>query len=129
MRFAFGAYRTGLTNVERIVKAVLARERTQSSLPNVESRRKWIGSKQIPDSCTLLVGGHGFLFLEVECRLFYKGGFPVPVLFECHYFKCFEMDIFEKGNGMVKPELLEERIFNSITWAPRIWVGPLGQSI
>ena len=24
---------------------------------------------------------------------------------------------------MVKPELLEERIFNSITWAPRIW-GP-----
>lgn len=30
---------------------------------------------------------------------------------------------FEKGNGMVKPELLEERIFNSITWAPRIW-GP-----
>ncbi|KAL5642924.1 hypothetical protein ACJX0J_000102 [Zea mays] len=34
----------------------------------------------------------------------------------CHYF-------FEKGNGMVKPELLEERIFNSITWAPRIW-GP-----
>ena len=28
---------------------------------------------------------------------------------------------FEKGNGMVKPELLEERIFNSITWAPRIW--------
>jgi len=36
---------------------------------------------------------------------------------------------FEKGNGMVKPELLEERIFNSITWAPRIWVGPLGQSI
>ncbi|KAL5643012.1 hypothetical protein ACJX0J_001563 (mitochondrion) [Zea mays] len=71
----------------------------------------------------LLVLGHGFLFLEVECRLFYKGGFPVPVLFECHYFKCFEMDIFEKGNGMVKPELLEERIFNSITWAPRIWVG------
>ncbi|KAL5644463.1 hypothetical protein ACJX0J_003797 (mitochondrion) [Zea mays] len=53
----------------------------------------------------LLVLGHGFLFLEVECRLFYKGGFPVPVLFECHYFKCFEMDIFEKGNGMVKPEL------------------------
>ena len=30
---------------------------------------------------------------------------------------------FEKGNGMVKPELLEEQIFNSITWAPRIW-GP-----
>jgi hypothetical protein len=30
---------------------------------------------------------------------------------------------FEKGNRMVKPELLEERIFNSITWAPRIW-GP-----
>ena len=28
---------------------------------------------------------------------------------------------FEKGNGMLKPELLEERIFNSITWAPRIW--------
>jgi hypothetical protein len=28
---------------------------------------------------------------------------------------------FEKGNGMVKPELLEERIFNSITWAPRLW--------
>jgi hypothetical protein len=24
---------------------------------------------------------------------------------------------------MVKPKLLEERIFNSITWAPRIW-GP-----
>ncbi|KAL5642793.1 hypothetical protein ACJX0J_002165 [Zea mays] len=38
---------------------------------------------------------------------------PYPL---CHYF-------FEKGNGMVKPELLEERIFNSITWAPRIW-GP-----
>ena len=28
---------------------------------------------------------------------------------------------FEKGNGMLKPELLEELIFNSITWAPRIW--------
>ena len=28
---------------------------------------------------------------------------------------------FEKGNGMLKPELLEERIFNSITWAHRIW--------
>ncbi|KAL5647371.1 hypothetical protein ACJX0J_041726 [Zea mays] len=98
---------TGLTNVERIVflwmheKAVLARERTQSSL--------WYGI------FTITIG-HGFLFLEVECRLFYKGGFPIPVLFECHYF-------FEKGNGMVKPELLEERIFNSITWAPRIW-GP-----
>ncbi|KAL5654492.1 hypothetical protein ACJX0J_033811, partial [Zea mays] len=26
-------------------------------------------------------------------------------------------------NEMAKPELLEERIFNSITWAPRIW-GP-----
>ncbi|KAL5646186.1 hypothetical protein ACJX0J_000317 [Zea mays] len=40
---------------------------------------------------------------------------PYPLAI-CHYF-------FEKGNGMVKPELLEERIFNSITWAPRIW-GP-----
>ncbi|KAL5643556.1 hypothetical protein ACJX0J_005018, partial [Zea mays] len=38
---------------------------------------------------------------------------PYPLAI-CHYF-------FEKGNGMVKPELLEERIFNSITWAPRIW--------
>jgi hypothetical protein len=28
---------------------------------------------------------------------------------------------FEKDNGMVKLELLEEQIFNSITWAPRIW--------
>ncbi|KAL5646432.1 hypothetical protein ACJX0J_001208 [Zea mays] len=40
---------------------------------------------------------------------------PYPLAI-CHYF-------FEKGNGMVKPELLEERIFNSITRAPRIW-GP-----
>ncbi|KAL5645438.1 hypothetical protein ACJX0J_002483 [Zea mays] len=32
---------------------------------------------------------------------------PYPLAI-CHYF-------FEKGNGMVKPELLEERIFNSIT--------------
>ncbi|KAL5647193.1 hypothetical protein ACJX0J_041548, partial [Zea mays] len=44
--------------------------------------------------------GHGFLYLEVECR------FAITSL------KCFEMDIFEK-----------ERILNSITWAPRIW-GP-----
>ncbi|KAL5682483.1 hypothetical protein ACJX0J_008868, partial [Zea mays] len=42
--------------------------------------------------------------------------------------KCFKIDIvlylirdFEKDNGMVKLELLEEQIFNSITWAPRIW--------
>lgn len=33
---------------------------------------------------------------------------------------------FEKGNGMVKPELLEERIFNSITWVGLLEYGALG---
>ncbi|KAL5646021.1 hypothetical protein ACJX0J_003224 [Zea mays] len=49
---------------------------------------------------------------------------PYPLTsfsFGCHYFRRNVLKWIL--NGMVKPELLEERIFNSITWAPRIW-GP-----
>ncbi|KAL5643736.1 hypothetical protein ACJX0J_004356 (mitochondrion) [Zea mays] len=94
------------------MKAVLARERTQSSLNLVVMG---LDLSKIPVH-TLAKSG---TFLSCSCSIL--NAITSNVL-KWILFSSLIRD-FEKGNGMVKPELLEERIFNSITWAPRIWVG------
>ncbi|KAL5645494.1 hypothetical protein ACJX0J_003404 [Zea mays] len=107
----------------------------EPEIPNILFRRKpnWLLPIRKSIVQTALKGRAfpidiGTFVPETIFLLFLCYGMNIPYQFEldnpiwpyplaiCHYF-------FEKGNGMVKPELLEERIFNSITWAPRIW-GP-----